>query len=68
MPAKKSARKKPAAEIPLPPAHDWRTTDEDEILRRVQRARDEKHAITNLDPRHPVFSTFRVGSPSGMTY
>jgi len=51
MPAKKSPKKnKKAAEIPLPPAHDWRTTDQDEILRRIQRARDEKHAITNLDP------------------
>lgn len=67
MPAKKPPKKK-AATIPLPPAQDWRTTDQDEILRRVQRARDEKHAITNLDPRHPVFSSFRVGSPSGMTY
>jgi ERCC4-related helicase len=67
MPAKPSSKKKSAA-IPVPPANDWRTTDEDEILRRIQRARDEQHAITNLDPQHPVFSNFRVGSPSGMTY
>jgi ERCC4-related helicase len=67
MSAKKQSKKKPTA-IPLPPASDWRTTDQDEILRRVQRARDEHHAITNLEPQHPVFSTFRVGSPSGMTY
>ena len=68
MPAKKSTNKKPAAGIPPIPAHDWRTTDEEEILRRIQRARDEKHAITNLAPEHKVFSNFRVGSPSGMIY
>jgi len=67
MSAKKSAKKQSAG-IPVTPAHDWRTTDEDEIQRRIQRARDEKHAITNLAPEHPVFSNFRVGSPSGMTY
>jgi ERCC4-related helicase len=67
MPAKKSAGKKPNP-LPQPPASDWRTTDQDEIHRRVQRAIDEKHAISNLDPLHPVFSNFRVGSPSGMIY
>ena len=65
--AKKSTKKKPNT-IPQPPASDWRTTDQDEIHRRVQRAIDEKPAITRLDPAHPVFSTFRVGSPSGMIY
>ncbi len=64
---RKSAKKKPDA-IPLPPATDWRTTDEQEILRRIQRARDEKHSITNHHPERPVFSTFAVKSPSGMTY
>lgn len=63
---KKTAKKK-AAEIPVP-ATDWRTTDQDEILRRIQRARDEKHSISNLHPEHPVISTFAVKSPSGMTY
>ena len=67
MPAKKSARKKRAS-IPLPAAHDWRTTDQDEIRRRTQRAIDEKHTVNNLFPEHPVFSTFAVKSPSGMTY
>jgi SNF2 family DNA or RNA helicase len=49
MPAKKSPtkKKKPAA-IPVTPASDWRTTDQDEILRRVQRAIDEKHSVVNL--------------------
>ncbi|MBE2283563.1 MAG: DEAD/DEAH box helicase [Prosthecobacter sp.] len=63
----KRARKKSSA-IPLPPAGDWRSTDEIEVLRRIQRARDEKHAISNLNAEHPVFSTFAVKSPSGMTY
>jgi hypothetical protein len=67
MPAKKSKKKKPNT-IPQPPASDWRTTDQDEIHRRVQRAIDEKHAIKNLDPAHPVFSILRVQSPSGMIY
>ncbi len=66
MPAKKSAKKK-SAPIPIA-ATDWRTTDHDEILRRVQRARDEKHSISNLHPEHPICSTFAVKSPSGMIY
>lgn len=67
MAAKKSAKKKATA-IPLPPASDWRTSDQDEILRRIQRAHEEKHSITNLHPERPVFSSFTVKSPSGMTY
>ncbi len=59
MPAKQSKKKNSAA-IPVPPVNDWRTTDQDEILRRVQRARDEKHSIMNLEPLHPVFSQFRA--------
>ncbi len=69
--ARKSVRKsgkRKATAVPLPPAADWRTTDQDEILRRVQRARDEKHTVSNLNPEHPVFSNFRVASPSGMDY
>ena len=50
------------------PVTDWRTTDEDELARRKLRARAERHRITNLDPRHPIFSNFEVRSPSGMTY
>ncbi len=69
MPAKKSPtkKKKPAA-IPITPASDWRTTDQDEILRRVQRAIDEKHSVANSHPEYPVFSNFAVKSPSGMDY
>ncbi len=55
-------------EITLPPAHDWRTTDEDEINRRRKRAREESFVIRNADARFPVFSNFSVGSGSGLTY
>lgn len=72
MPAKKSTRakrpRKKREAIPLPPAGDWRSTDEQEVLRRIQRAREEKPAIENLDPEQPVFSRFSVKSPSGQTY
>ena len=57
-----------APEISLPPAHDWRTTDEDEINRRRLRAREGSFVIRNNDARFPVFSTFSVGSGSGLTY
>jgi hypothetical protein len=63
--AKKTAKKKGPE---LPPAGDWRTTDADEILRRQLRAREEKFLIRNTEPQHPVFSTFAVQSPSGMSY
>jgi len=66
--ARKTTARKKAKKLPVPPAHDWRTTDQDEIHRRTQRAIDEKHSVRNLDPEHPLFSTFAVGSPSGMTY
>ncbi len=52
----------------VPSPHNWRTTDADEINRRRQRAREEGFNITNVDPRHPVFSNFRVASRSGLTY
>jgi len=65
--AKKS---KPVAapDIELPPAHDWRTTDADEVNRRRVRAREERFEIRNLDARFPVFSNFAVRSASGMNY
>jgi ERCC4-related helicase len=67
MPSKKSAKKTPLKN-PLPPASDWRTTDEQEILRRIERAREEKHSIRPLEDAHPIFSSFAVKSPSGMSY
>ncbi|MBI5383230.1 MAG: SWIM zinc finger family protein [Verrucomicrobia bacterium] len=56
------------SEISLPPAHDWRTTDQDEINRRRLRAREGSFVIRNADARFPVFSNFSVGSGSGLTY
>jgi len=55
-------------DIKVPSVHDWRTTDADEINKRRLRAREESFTISNLDPRHPVFSNFRVKSRSGLTY
>jgi hypothetical protein len=54
--------------LKLPPAHDWRTTDTDEINKRRQRAREESFVITNSTPAYPIFSNFRVKSASGLTY
>ena len=51
-----------------PSAHDWRTTDLDEINKRRQRAREESFAITNLEPVHRFYSNFHVESASGLTY
>jgi hypothetical protein len=52
----------------LPPTHDWRTTDQDEIERRRQRAREEAPRIENRSTEHLIFSNFRVHSPSGFSY
>ena len=52
----------------MPSPHNWRTTDEDEINRRRARARTEEFRVSNSDPRHPIFSNFRVRSGSGLTY
>ena len=71
MPAKKTAKKSTArktAPIPTVPLTDWRTTDEDEIMRRVQRGREEQFLIANLFPQHPIFSNFSVQSASGLRY
>ncbi len=56
------------AKVKLPPALDWRTTDADEIAKRRERARVELFQISNTTPAHPVFSNFRVKSPSGLSY
>ncbi len=52
----------------LPPADDWRTSDQDEINRRRLRAQEESPRIVNRDERFPVFSNFEVHSPSGVMY
>src|SRR4051812_17841161 len=46
----------------------WRTTDQDEIQRRRQRAAVEPLAVEALEPDHPVFGTFRVSSETGSAY
>src|SRR4051812_41634087 len=46
----------------------WRTTDDEEIERRRQRATTEPLAIEAIEPGHPVFGTFRVGSEGGSSY
>ena len=55
-------------EIELPAAHDWRTTDTDEINKRRRRAQIEPLRVTEMGGDHPIFATFRVSSGSGMTY
>jgi hypothetical protein len=55
-------------EIALPSVHNWKTSDEDEVNRRRLRARSEAFGIVCTDPRHPIFSNFRVQSRSGMAY
>jgi hypothetical protein len=58
----------PATEFKLPSAHDWRTTDTDEINKRRLRAEQGSVVISDLEPRYPIFSSFRVKSGSGLTY
>ncbi len=56
---------------PAPPPRDyldWRTTDQDELERRRERARQERPEITNADPRYQIFSNFAVRSKSGLSY
>src|ERR671911_2174272 len=55
-------------EIDVPPAHDWRTTDTDEINKRRLRARVEPLRVTEMGGDHPIFANFRVSSGSGMSY
>lgn len=52
----------------VPQVYDWRTTDEEEVQRRRLRAQAERFRITNADARYPIFSNFRVQSPSGLIY
>jgi superfamily II DNA or RNA helicase len=48
--------------------HGWRTTDQEEIERRRQRAATEPLTVEALEPDHRVFGTFRVGSETGGAY
>src|SRR6266704_929220 len=60
--------KQASSQMEVPSLHNWRTTDDDEINRRRARAQTEEFSISNTDPRHPIFSNFRVQSASGLTY
>jgi hypothetical protein len=65
----RAGSKDPEAEIAkLTRTYDWRTTDQDEIRLRQERAREEQPQIRNLDPAQRIFSQFEVVSRSGMTY
>src|SRR6266576_3386010 len=57
-----------AAQIKVPSAFNWRTSDQDEINRRRERAQIEEFRVVNSDPRYPIFSNLRVRSRSGLTY
>jgi hypothetical protein len=59
---------KASAELEVPSLHNWRTSDQDEINRRLLRARTEEFRVRNCDPRYPIFSNFQVSSASGLTY
>jgi hypothetical protein len=65
----RAGSKDPEGEIAkLTRTYDWRTTDQDEIRLRQERAREEQPQIRNLDPAQRIFSQFEVVSRSGMTY
>lgn len=57
-----------SADPVVPPMHNWRTSDVDEINRRRLRARTEGFRVRNTKPSHPIFSNFSVQSPSGIQY
>lgn len=67
--AKKKGTKKKQGGPKLPAQGNWRTSDQDEINRRRQRALEESLVIA-ADPenKHPVFGNFSITSPSGNTY
>jgi SNF2-related domain/Helicase conserved C-terminal domain len=65
--AGKKARVRAVLERP-PQAQGWNTTDEDEIALRRWRGRTEITTFEALDPKQPIFGTFRVRSESGSSY
>src|SRR4051812_13796205 len=62
-PAKSLKTKKPVLRL-----QGWRSTDEEEIERRRQRAATEPLAIEPIEHAYRVFGTFRVGSEGGRSY
>jgi len=67
MPARERKRKK-AGDVDVPPMHDWRTSDQDEIARRRLRAIEGHFRISNTDARHEIHSTFEVRSGEDRMY
>jgi len=65
--ASKKARARVVLDRP-PQPQGWNTTDEEEIALRRWRGRTEIGAIEELEPRQPIFGTFRVRSESGSSY
>ena len=57
--ASKTARARTVLERP-PQAQGWNTTDEDEVALRRWRGRTEITALDVLEPKQPIFGTFRV--------
>ena len=71
MPKSKSAtaKKRASKKVPdLPAATDWRTTDQQELLKRQLRAQEETFQITNQRPDRPINSNFSIQSGSGLSY
>lgn len=67
--AQSKPRKRPAKKSQFLPAQtDWRTTDEQERLKRQIRAEEETFRISNPHREQAVFSNFDVKSESGMAY
>jgi superfamily II DNA or RNA helicase len=65
--ASKKARARAVLDRP-PQAQGWNTTDEDEIALRCWRGRTEIAALEALEPKQPIFGTFRIRSESGSSY
>ncbi len=65
--AAKPGHARKAADRP-PQLQGWATSDEDEIALRRWRGRTEVGEIEALEPKQPVFGTFRVRSDSGGVY
>src|SRR5690349_9606469 len=66
MPRTQAGKKSPKARRQK--LQGWRSTDEEEIERRSQRGVTEPLPDEDLDPKPPVFGTFRVSSETGRSY
>lgn len=64
-----TGRSRRVAKAPAKPtAFNWNTTDEQEIEKRRERAREESFSISSLDNTDRILSSFRVESASGAVY